>query len=414
MGGWGTVSRSRGNAVSKTQMALEAMMRALLSDAGGDPARSGQRRNGQPPSKPAQPAAWAVGKPTVSKCTTCFLAHHSPKCTLCRDGNCLGKVVLLSDPLCPGKDKIHNRDKPKPKAAAKPAAKPAAAPPNGAAKPQQVAPAHDPALAPTPAEPTLAKPLVSIPSKIEKAKAAAEHFVHTTSHPPDPAGDLVMADGTLFPSDKEIRIQNQLDLYAPEGTMPNPEVHAIFLKQLTMAQEENKVSKTVVYSKKIHHDAASAIEGHKKWLLETLVKEEIALEEAEAALAIRKVKLLQMQSDMQEWIAKAEDAILKAGAILNAPAVATAPVHVAQEMGQKLETSKAERAAKLAAHQVEVGRALTMHEIFEYTEKLCKIQTVSALASVSLTVAPPAATAMPIDTATPDAVHDLDLIAACS
>jgi len=306
---------------------------------------------------------------------------------------------------------VHKQDRP-----AKPA-KPAATPAAPAAEaPSSITAPVAPTTVPLPAGQDNAevKPIVSIPSTVAKYKLAAESFVHSANNPPDPMVDLVMGDGSLFPTAEETMLQAQVELFAANGAQPNAEVHAVLAKQLAAAHEQAKTAKATTYTLKMHLTARRAIEGHKEWLLKQLGLEESAILEAEAALAIRKEKLGILQAEMTDWISKAEDAIAKAGAIIDPPvetataapviSSATEPVHVAHEMGRALESSRAERASKLALHQSTMGRPLTMEEIFDYTENLATMHTVTALASVNLTVTAPTATAVPQD------VHDLDLI----
>ena len=400
------MTRSRGNAVSKSQM-VEVMLKALLSDAGGDPARPRGLQRQQP--KPATTTPWHHGKPAASKCVACFLQHHSPKATVCRA--CANLLIPIGDAKCPGAAKVHKQDRP-----AKPA-KPATTP----AAPAADTPSSPPATgAPTTVPPqdgqdsAVVKPIVSIPPTIAKYKLAAESFVHSANNPPEPSVDLVMGDGSLFPSAEETMLQAQVELFATNGAQPNAEVHAVLVKQLAAARDRARTAKETTYTLQMHLTARKAINGHKEWLLKQLAAEENAILEAEAALAVRKEKLGVLQADMAEWISKAEDAMTKASVLLEPPVEAataatvlpatTEPVHVAHEMGRALESSRAERASKLALHQSTMGRPLTMEEIFDYTENLATMHTVTALASVNLTVTPPTATAVPQD------VHDLDLM----
>ena len=77
-------------------------------------------------------------------------------------------------------------------------------------------------------------------------------------------------------------------------------------------------------------------------------------------------------------------------------------------MGKTLEEQKAARAAKLQARIRELGRDMTSDEIFAFADNCCIADSVANLGAVSLMVAPPTATAMPIDT--PVVEHDLDII----
>ena len=401
------MTRSRGNAVSKSQM-VEVMLKALLSDAGGDPARPRGLQRQQP--KPATTTPWHHGKPAASKCVACFLQHHSPKATVCRA--CASLLIPIGDAKCPGAAKVHKQDRP-----AKPA-KPATTPAAPAAEaPSSTTATVPPTAVPLPAgqDSAVVKPIVSIPAPIAKYKLAAEKFIHNTNNPPEPSVDLVMGDGSLFPSAEETMLQAQVELFATNGAQPNAEVHAVLVKQLAAAHEHTKTAKDTTYTLQMHLTARKAINGHKEWLLKQLALEENAILEAEAALAIRKEKLGVLHADMSDWICKAEDAMAKASAILDPPVEAataatvlpstTEPVHVAHEMGRALQLSRAERAAKLALHQTTMGRQLTMQEIFDYTENLAAMHTVTALASVNLTVTAPSATAVPEEEG-----HDLDLM----
>ena len=100
--------------------------------------------------------------------------------------------------------------------------------------------------------------------------------------------DLDMGDGTSFPSPEEIRLQTQLDMFAPGGAATNKEVHAVLLKQLTAARADAKNAKSSEYTKLAHFEGARAIENHKKWLLKELAKEDEAIAVLEAETAKRK------------------------------------------------------------------------------------------------------------------------------
>ena len=233
---WGNVARSRGNQMTKQDRLLEMMLQ-LLSNPGGGPGRSVS----QQPKTAAKPAAWSVGKPGVSKCTSCFLMHHSPKCTTCRDANCLGKVVLFGTPGCPGKDKIHSRDRPKNPT---PAAKPAPAPKRvGAPKPAPGPAAAPPAEAPASTEDTgpLArclprKELRQLSSYVD-AVLANQAGVKSPSTQDGSAVDIDMdADNTAAPpvvSDQEAGL---LASIAAVEALPVPAVDALAALQAQLSQ----------------------------------------------------------------------------------------------------------------------------------------------------------------------------------
>ena len=227
MGTWGTVQRSRGYTAKKQDM-LQMVLQALVGDVSGDLTRSTQRRaNPQQPNKPDATKPWHAGKAPAGKCVSCYLLHHSPKCVICR--SCASVVVPLTDPKCPPASKVHKADKP---ATAQPKAKatPKSAPTKPAGLPTQSDGVSTDPTVDQEESPAKTKPVVTIPDKIAKAKAAAEIFVKNYNMPE--VVDLDMGDGSLFPTPEEVKLLNQLDTFAPDGPQPNPEVHAIFTKQL--------------------------------------------------------------------------------------------------------------------------------------------------------------------------------------
>ena len=203
----------------------------------------------------------------------------------------------------------------------------------------------------------------------------------------------------------------QMEVFGPGGVQPNTEVFAVMEKQLAELRAKQHAAKTVTYDKKRHREVAKAIEYHRVWIAKQLVAEETAILEAEAAIATRRAAYSKLQVDMDAWVLQAEAAVTAAAVLIDPmpmPTTAmesappteqtaeTAP-HVAHEMGRSLENSRAERAARLAAHQAAVGRPLTLEEVFHFTENACSHATVTALSTVQLTAAAPLMTAVPAD-----------------
>ena len=373
-----------------TTMVPQPRFGAFSNGAGYDKGKGKGKGKGQQPTTAADleetppPAKVIYGPdaPVTGLCEMCGTKHHKqPPPRMCRSGcgHCVKPVAG------------HAKAKaPLPKAA-------------GAGSPQD-AKASDTA-APAEDVPPVKKPVVNIPERIAKAKAAAEAFVLNHNTPAD--SDLDMGDGTVFPSAEEIQLMAQMDLFGPEGAQPNAEVHALMAKQLEAMRAKHKAAKSALYDKKAHREVAKLVEAHRVWLVEQLEKEEMAILEAEAALARRREAYSRLKLEMDTWIQQAETAVTAAARLIDPQpmeeaATATIPAavgttHVAHEMGRNLEASRAERAARLAAHQAATGRPLSMEEIFAFTENACSLATVSALSTVQLTATAPITTAVPPD-----------------
>ena len=373
---------------------LQMFMQALVGDASGDLARPNQRRVNTAPPKSTAAKPWFEGKAPAGKCVSCFLAHHSPKCVICRSG---ASVVLpLSDPKCPPASKVHKADKP---ASGQPAPKPKAAPkasPAPSSTPDTGAQPEEAGGSPLDTASMQDKPLVSIPAPIAKHLAKMEAFLAQETNT---GSDQ---DATMGPTEPQatphmLSLQAQLDLFGPSAAVPNPEVFGLLTKQLADAKSK-QTAVVGPYDMKVYLDARKAIESHKQWAHRMLKAEEEAIELAEAALKARRDKLYTLQQEMETWFTRAQEVIAQASTLVDplvagnaadvGPVAEPAP-NIARDLGVLLGQSKNERKALIEARATQLGRPLTPDEFFELADQQCALKAVEAIGSVNLAIAPP-------------------------